>query len=292
MKPSKSRKIFNIFNYTLLGIISLTMLLPFIHILASSFSEPWAIRSGKVMFWPVDITLANYGYVFQDVSIWRAFAISIFITTTGTFVSLFLTATMAYPLSRPEFMFKRIFLFMVMFTMIFSMPIIPMYLLVRSLGLLDSLAALIIPSAMSGFNFFIMRTFFLNLPNQLIDSARIDGAGEFRILWQMVLPLSKPAFATLGIFYAVYYWNSYFNALMYINNRQMFPLQVKLREMVVSGDMAMELGNDMSEAAMASMSTQGIKMATIIVATVPILLVYPFLQKYFIKGALLGSVKE
>ncbi|WP_134698798.1 carbohydrate ABC transporter permease [Ammoniphilus sp. YIM 78166] len=291
MKDSLSRKVFVYGNTIFLTLLSLTMLLPFFHIFAASLSDSSAVTSGKVVFWPVQFTLDNYLYVFQDFSIWRSFGVSIFVTVAGTLFSLILTASLAYPLSRQEFMYKKVCLLFILFTIIFSAPLIPTYLLVKNLGLLDSVWALIIPSAMSAFNFFVMRSFFQQLPGELIDAARIDGCGEFRILLQIVVPLSKPAFATIGIFYAVYYWNSYFNALMYINNRMLYPLQVKLREMIVSGDMSLEMGSDLAEM-MTAISPEGIKMATIIVATVPILIVYPFLQKYFVKGALLGSVKE
>jgi multiple sugar transport system permease protein/putative aldouronate transport system permease protein len=267
------------------------MILPFFHVLAQSFSSSNAIDRGEVLFLPVDLTFDNYQYVFQDMTIWRAFGVTVFITVFGTLFNLIATASLAYPLSRQEFKGRKIFLFMVLFTMIFSAPLIPTYLLIQKLGMLDTLWALIIPTAISAFNFFVMRSFFLQIPNELIDSSRMDGCGEMRILFQIVLPLSKPALATLGIFYAVFHWNTYFNALMYIDNRKLYPLQVKLREMIVDDTLVADPTSDVF-ASMLSSSPDGIKMATIIVATIPILLVYPFLQRFFIKGFLLGGIKD
>ncbi|MCT8139251.1 carbohydrate ABC transporter permease [Anaerobacillus sp. CMMVII] len=291
LKESPSRKAFLKINLGILIIFSLIMLLPFLHVLAQSFSSSGAIDRGEVIFWPVELTFANYNYVFQDMSIWRAFGVTVFITIVGTIFNLIATATLAYPLSRQEFIGRKFLLFMVLFTMIFSAPLIPTYLLVQKLGMLNSLSALIIPTAISAFNFFVMRSFFLNIPQELIDSSRIDGCGELRILFQIVLPLSKPALATLGIFYAVFHWNTYFNALMYIENRRLYPLQVKLREMIVDDSLVADPTSDVFTT-MLSTSPEGIKMATIIVATIPILMVYPFLQRFFIKGFLLGSMKD
>lgn len=291
IKDSPSRKVFLTTNMILLILFSLLMLLPFIHVVAQSFSSSNAIDRGDVLFWPIEYTLDNYQYVFQDSTIWRAFGVTIFITVVGTLFNLIATASLAYPLSRQEFAGRKFFLFMVLFTMIFSAPLIPTYLLIQKLGLLNSVWSLIIPSAISAFNFFVMRSFFLQIPTELIDSSRIDGCGEMRILFQIVLPLSKPALATLGIFYAVFHWNTYFNALMYIENRKLYPLQVKLREMIVDDTLVADPTSDLFSN-MLSSSPDGIKMATIITATVPILLVYPFLQRYFIKGFMLGGIKD
>ncbi|WP_025027564.1 carbohydrate ABC transporter permease [Caldalkalibacillus mannanilyticus] len=288
---SKSRKFFLIINLTLLIIICLVMILPFLHVLAQSFSSSGAIDRGEVILWPVEFTLDHYQYVFQDITIWRAFMVTIFITVVGTIFNLIATASLAYPLSRREFIGRKIILFLVLFTMIFSAPLIPTYLLVQKLGMLNTLWALIIPTAISAFNFFVMRSFFLQIPSELIDSSRIDGCGELRILFQIVLPLSKPALATLAIFYAVFHWNTYFNALMYIEDRKLYPLQVKLRELIVDENITADPASAVFSSMLAS-SPEGMKMAVIIVATVPILLIYPFLQRFFVKGLLLGGIKE
>jgi putative aldouronate transport system permease protein len=288
-KQSLGGKIFTSFNVIFITLLSLSMLLPFLHIFAKSFSSSESITNGKVLFWPAEFTLNNYQYVMQDVSIWRAFGISLLITVGGTLLNLIATASLAYPTSRPEFKGKKFILLMVLFTMIFSVPLIPSFLVIKNLGMIDSLWALVLPGLISAFNFFIMRSFFMNIPSTLIDAARVDGLGEVGILFKIILPLSKPALATLGIFYGVGHWNSYQNAIYFINDPRLYPLQVKLRQMIVSDEM---LGTEASLTSMALSSPEGIQMATIIFATLPILLVYPFLQKYFVKGSMLGSVKE
>jgi putative aldouronate transport system permease protein len=202
-----------------------------------------------------------------------------------------MTSSFAYPLSRPEYVGRKYLLLMVLFTMIFSAPLIPTFILIKKLHLMNTLWALMIPSAISAFNFFVMRSFFQNIPNELIDAARIDGCSETRILWSVVVPLSRPAMATMAIFYAVFHWNTYQNALYYLNDRALYPLQLRLRELIVSDDISID-PNASQFADLAAQSPEGIKMATVIVATLPILLVYPLLQKHFIKGMLIGSVKS
>ncbi|WP_371069037.1 carbohydrate ABC transporter permease [Sediminibacillus sp. JSM 1682029] len=291
IKESRARKAFLRTNMVVLILVSLIMILPFIHVLAQSFSSSGAIDQGKVSFLPVEFTFDNYSFVFQDGSIWRSFGVTIFITVFGTLFNLIATASLAYPLSRKELLGRKFLLFMVLFTMIFSAPLIPTFLVVQNLGLLNTVWALIFPTAISAFNLFVMRSFFMQIPQELIESSRMDGLGELRILFQIILPLSKPAMATLGIFYAVFHWNTYFNALMFIEDRSLYPLQIKLREMIVDENFTSDPTSDFYTT-MLSSSPEGIKMATIIVATVPILLIYPFLQRHFIKGFMLGSLKD
>ncbi|RDW16012.1 ABC transporter permease [Oceanobacillus arenosus] len=289
-KQSLGERMFNVSNASFITLLSLTMLLPFLHIVAKSLSSSEAIANGEVLFWPVGFTLDNFQYILQDSSIWRAFGISVLITVGGTLLNLIATASLAYPASRPEFKAKKLILLMVLFTMIFSAPLIPSFLLIKSLGMIDTLWALVLPGLISAFNFFIMRTFFMNIPSTIIDAARVDGLGEMGILFRIVLPLSKPTLATLGIFYGVAHWNSYQNALYFINDPRLYPLQVKLRQMIVTDELSASQGADAY--AMMFSSPEGIQMATIVFATLPILLLYPFLQKYFVKGSMLGSVKE
>lgn len=283
-KPSR----LSLLNPVGLIVISLIMVLPILNIIAQSFSGPVALSAGKVVLWPVQFTMDNYTTVLKQTAIWRAFGVSVIITVGGTLLSLILTASLAYPLSRQEYRERKYILLLVLITMIFHAPLIPNYLLVRSLGLLDSLWALMLPGAISAFNLFVMRSFFLSIPNELIESARIDGAGEVRTIWSIILPLSKPAMATMSIIYSVALWNNYSNAMYFINNRALFPLQVKLREFVVtdSSDLANTAGD------IANLSPEGLKMAVIVIATIPIMLVYPFLQRHFIKGMLIGSIKS
>ncbi|CAG7647835.1 carbohydrate ABC transporter permease [Paenibacillus allorhizosphaerae] len=289
MIMSKTEKTFSVINIVFLTVLGLTMLLPLLHVLAQSFSNSVAINKGLVSFWPVHFTTANYANILKDPTIWLAFRNSVIITVAGTLINLIATASLAYPLSRQEYLGRKFILIMVLITLIFHAPLIPNYLLLKQLKLLDTLWVLMIPSAISAYNMFVMRSFFMNLPNELFDSARIDGCGEMRMLWNIVLPLSKPAMATMGIMYAVSNWNTYSAAIYYINNRKLIPLQVRLREMVITDQFG---ASDSAIDSMLNLSPEGMKMAVIVVATIPIMLVYPFLQKHFIKGMLVGSVKS
>ncbi|WP_284645406.1 carbohydrate ABC transporter permease [Paenibacillus silviterrae] len=289
-RGSSGYRLFLRANNILLFLLSLVMFLPMVNIVAKSFSDSKTIEAGRVGLFPVDFSLTNYEFVLMDTAIWRSFGITVYITAVGTLINLIMTAMLAYPLSRQEFVGRKYVLLMVLFTMIFSAPLIPNFLLIRQLGLMDSLWALLLPGAVSAFNFFVMRSFFLQIPIELIDSSRIDGCGETRILWNIIVPLSKPAMATVGIFYGVTHWNTYQSAIYYINDKSLQPLQVKLREMIVSDNMNSSSGAHLFDAALLA-SPEGIKMATIVVATLPIIAIYPFLQRYFIKGMMLGSVK-
>lgn len=289
IKRSTGEIAFEMFNYIFLAVVSAAMIFPILHVAAQSLSSDLAISRGDVGLWPVEFTLSNYAIVLNDTSVWRSFMISVFVTVVGTGINLIATVSLAYPLSRNEYRGRKVILMLVLITFIFSAPLIPNYLLIKSLNMLDTVWALIIPGAISAYNLFIMRSFFMNLPNEIIDSARIDGCGELRIISSIVLPLSKPVMATMGLFYAVAHWNSYSSALYYINSRKLFPLQVRLREIVITDQMG-EMDTTFEN--LANMSPEGIKMATIVIATLPIILVYPFLQKYFIKGMLIGSIKS
>ena len=282
-------RIFDVFNYVFLTLIGCMMIFPILHVLAKSFSSTQAINAGKVILFPIDWTVTNYQVILGDSSIWRAFLVSLFITLVGTLINLIFTASLAYPLSRQEYSFRKVILILILVTMIFQAPLIPNYMIIKNFQLIDSLWVLIIPTAISAYNLFIMRSFFSALPSELIDSASIDGAGELRTMWSIILPLSKPVMATMGLFYAVSHWNSYSSALYYINDRALYPLQLRLREIVLSNDLGqagslLEGVNEVSPA--------GVQMAVIIVSVVPIIIVYPFLQKYFIKGMLIGSIKS
>jgi putative aldouronate transport system permease protein len=288
-RESLSRKLFLAFNYTFLTLLGLVMFLPFLNVFAQSLSSAGAIDRGEVMFWPVEFTTRYYEYVFDDVSIWRAFSVTVYITVLGTIINLIMTASLAYPLSRQEYVGRSYILIFVLMTMIFSAPLIPQFILMREVGLVNTLWALMIPTAISAFNLFVLRSVFSQSPHELVDSSRIDGCSELRILWSIILPLSKPALATVGIFYSVTNWNKYMDALYYINDVKKYPLQVKLRQLLITNDLT-DTGNLAFEAA--SQSVQGVQMAVILVATIPIIMVYPFLQRYFIKGMMIGSIKS
>lgn len=284
---SLSYRLFTIGNYTLFVLLSLSMLLPILNLLAKSLSDKQAIVEEKVYFWPVGMHWENYISIIQGGSMPKAFLITIYVTLLGTLLNLIFTGMTAYPLAKQDLKGRSFFMFLIVFTMIFGAPMIPNYLLVKSLGLINTLWSLMIPGLISAFNLILVRTFFMGLPSELFDAARIDGCSEWRILWGIALPLSVPVFVTVGLFYAVGHWNTYQAAILYLNKSSLYTLQVVLRQMIVESDVSGMVDTTLSD----NVLPEGIKAAAIIFATVPILCVYPFLQKYFIKGSLLGSVK-
>lgn len=285
-KISLSQKLYIIISTAFLALLCCIMIAPLLKVVAESLSARQFIETNSVLFWPKGFNMESYGKVFADKSILNAFKNSVIVTCVGTFINLFLTALLAYPLSRGEYLFKKQVLLMVTITMIFSAPMIPSYLLVRYLGIDNTLLAVIIPGAISGFNFYVMRSFFMGLPGELIDSARIDGCSEMQILLKIVLPLSKAALATLGLFYGVGHWNELQGPLIYLRKPAIQTLQIKLNSIL------QEQNTDSIDLGQINFSPVTIKMTTIVVATVPILVIYPFLQKYFVTGATLGSIKE
>lgn len=286
MKESLSRKIYVYVSTIFLILLCIIMVMPLLKVVAESFSAKKFIENNAVLFWPKGFNLEAYKKVLGDPGVLRAFKNTVFITVVGTGFNLLMTSMFAYPLSRPEFLFKKPLLMMVTITMIFSPPLIPSYLLVKSLHLDNTLWAVIVPGAISAYNFFVLRSFFRSIPGELIDASRIDGCSELRILWNVVLPLSKPALSAVGLFYGVGHWNSYFGPLMYLRDPKYHTLQIKLSNLLISDNM------DIPEVTEMLFSPVTIKMTTIVVASVPILIVYPFLQKYFVQGANLGSIKE
>ncbi len=251
-------------------------------------------RAGGLVVVPRDLTIAAYVQLLSGGVVTRALVISVLITLIGTAFSLWVTVLAAYGLSRPGSLFHRPLLFVVLLTFLFGPGIIPSYLLVNSLGLIDSYASLILPTAVSAFNLIVMRAFFMAIPAELIDSARIDGAGEFAILRRIVMPLSKAVVAVVGLFYAVGYWNAFFNALLYINDNNMWPLQMVLRTYIVQAQVLPTGAGGISAGTglgMAPAPSLAIKMAIVVLAVIPVLLVYPFIQRHFTKGVIIGAVK-
>ncbi|KRE36415.1 carbohydrate ABC transporter permease [Paenibacillus sp. Soil724D2] len=281
-------KVFMNFNYIFLIATSLLMLIPFMHIVAGSLSSGLAIDRGDVQLWPSQFTLDNYRAVFSDPNIWRSIGVTVFVTVVGTASNLFFTSLMAFGLTKKDIKGRKFIMLFILFTMIFQAPMIPSYLVVKSLGMIDTVWSLIIPGTISAYNLIIMISFFQNIPEGLVDSAKIDGCGEYRTLFRIVYPLSLPSLSTIGLFYAVSHWNGYYAAMMYIRNPHLYPLQVKLRQLIVQNDAEQMLHN---AALLTVQSVEGLKMASIIVATLPILIVYPLIQKHFVKGSMLGSVK-
>lgn len=282
-------RLFGLVNGLLLTLIALITVIPFIHVIGSSFATGAEIAEKKLLLFPTKFTTAAYRYIFSTNTMFKAISVSVFVTLVGTAWSMFFSVLTAYGLSKQDLVGRRVFNFIIVFTMLFSGGIIPTFIVVKQTGLLDSLAALIIPVTINVFNMIILRTFFRNLPDSLEESAKIDGANDFTILFRIILPLSLPAIATISLFYAVTYWNTYMHAILYLSDSGKWPVQVLLRQIVV---LATGIAYDSTEYTDIPPPSQSVKMAVIVVATLPILLVYPFLQKHFAQGALLGSVKE
>ena len=279
---------FDICNYIFLALYGLTTLLPFLYILASSFATEAEIIERPFFIIPRTPSLHAYRVIFTTDSMWNAAKNSVFITVVGTVLAMTITLMTAYALTKP-IIGRKPLIGLFIFSMFFSGGMIPTYIVVSGIGLLDSLWAVILPGAMSVYNMVIVRNFFLNLPAGLMESAEIDGAGHMRVLAQIVLPLSMPVIATFSLFYAVGFWNQYFNALLYINKQSMWPLQVLLRAVVMQSQL-----NSFDTASLeyvGRLPENSIKMAVIMVATLPIMLLYPFLQKYFTKGVMIGAIK-
>ncbi|WP_240415831.1 carbohydrate ABC transporter permease [Paenibacillus periandrae] len=280
-------KIFDGVNYVLLTLISLATILPFIYILAVSFTSPHEVAKGGFILFPKEFSLSAYKYIFSTDTLLKSLLVSIYITVVGTFINLLLTSLMAYPLARQTLRGRQFILMAVLFTMLFSGGLIPTYFVVKAMGLTNSLWSLMIPNAISAFNLIVLKNFFQQIPDGLEDSARIDGCSDVGVLFRIVLPLSMPAMATFGMFYAVTHWNQFFSAIMYINDNNKWPVQVLLREIVILAQSRIgDTGFDETE-----IQPLTIRMAVIVFATLPILAVYPFLQKHFAKGVMLGSVK-
>jgi len=266
----------------LFGIASVFPLLYVLSVSVTPFSE--VLKNGGFILIPKSITFDAYRKLLMESAMPRAFAVTVIVTVAGTLLNIAITVLTAYPLSRKQLPGRSIFLLMVIFTLLFSGGMIPTYLVVKSLGLLNSIWSMILPNLVWSFNVLIMKSFYENLPEELFESARIDGAKEFHILWRLVVPLSVPVTLTVGLFYAVGHWNEYFQAIMYVTNRTLFPLQVIVREILIQTQQPLENSENITP-------TATMQMASVIMASLPIIIVYPFLQKHFTKGMLLGAVK-
>lgn len=279
-------RVFDFFNVMMLVGVGLLAILPFLYVLAGSFATEYEITTRRFFIWPNEWSLASYQSILSSQVFVRAIITTILVTVIGTLIQLALTALTAYPLSKVDLPGRKTLLTLVVFTMVFSAGMIPTFLVVRQFGMLDTYWALILPTAINPFSLIIIKNFFQELPAELEESARVDGAHELQVLLHVILPLSKPVLATFGLFYAVGIWNDYMSPLLYLNDPNMWTLQMFLRQVTASAQLtADEMMTDVPPPA------QGIKFAVVIIATVPVLLVYPFLQKHFAKGMLIGSVK-
>jgi len=290
-RQTRGDRVFEWVNYTLLTIILLMIIYPLLFVISASISNPQEVNSGNMWLLPKDITFIGYQKIFQNKEILNGYLNTILYTTLGTSINLVMTILAAFPLSRRDLAGKNVIMALFVFTMFFSGGLIPSYLLVKNLGMLNTVWALVIPTAVSVWNIIIMRTFFQqSIPVEIQEAAAIDGSSDFHMLLKVILPLSMPILAVMTLFYSVAHWNSYFNALIYLTDRDRFPLQLILREILVQNQMDQMSG---SADAMTDqiLYAQTIKYAVIIVANLPVLMLYPFLQKYFTKGIMIGAVK-
>lgn len=290
MKPTVGEKIFYRTNYILLALAGLSCVLPLLHIIALSLSDSSAISAGRVTFVPIGLQWDSYRKLLEGSSILQAFRNNVVITIGGVFLCMTFTILAAYPLSRSYFYGRRFFTLAIVFTMLFGGGLIPTFLLVKSLGLVDTYGALWLPALVSAYNMLLLKSFFENIPEEVIEASRIDGCSEMRILLQILLPLSLPVIATLTLFYAVGFWNMFSNVLIYINDTSKYNLSALVQMMIKSQTILQEVGEGDPEQ-MKHITPESIKSAAIIVMIVPMLCVYPFLQKYFVKGSMIGSIK-
>ncbi|MFD1955524.1 carbohydrate ABC transporter permease [Paenibacillus thailandensis] len=289
MKEQTANRIFDTFIVIVIALSVLVCLAPFLHILAISFSSSGPIMSGKVSLFPVEWNLGAYRQVFSDVSMIRSLGFTVLLTAIFTVMCMAMTIFAGYPLSKRNLKGRKTLMFIIMVTMFFSGGIIPEYILIRNLHLLDSMGALILPGLISPFYLIILISFFQNIPDSLEESAEIDGSSHFRTLASIILPLSLPVIATLSLFYAVGRWNGFQDTLMYISSPELYPLQLKLYQLI-QNNMVSDL-TQVEGTHMAALMPESLKAASVIFATVPILIVYPWLQRYFVSGVMLGAVK-
>lgn len=293
IKKTRFDRLFDGVIYFILGFLTVTYLYVLIFTVSASFSDPNAVYSGRVILWPVDFTLQGYERVFQEKMVWIGYKNSLIYMVVGTFVSTALTLTGAYALSRKDLPGRGFITGILVFTMFFSGGIIPLYLIVRSLGILDTMWAIILPGAVGMSNVIIARTFFANsIPNGLLDAARIDGCNNVRFFFRIALPLSKAIIAVIALYYAIGYWNDYFNAMIYFKTRTKYPLQLFLREILISSQTSSAMTGDVLEQELLAQLQEIIKYTLIVVGSLPLLIIYPFLQKYFVQGVMIGSLKE
>lgn len=292
VKRSIGDNIYYGLTYGIITILTLIVLYPLIYILSSSFSSASAVSQGRVILWPVEFSLEGYRRVFGYSRVWQGYRNTIFYTLAGTAINVAITMTCAYPLARKGLPHKGFFTFLFTFTMMFGGGLIPTYLQVKALGMVNTVWALLIPGAMSVYQMIIARTFINNtIPDELLESAKMDGCSDVRFFFSFVLPLSKAVLAVIALQYAVGHWNNYFDAMIYLQKRSLYPLQIFLREILIMSQFdANDLIDAESAVAMAGMADL-MKYALIVVSTVPILCIYPLLQKYFVKGVMIGSLK-
>ncbi|MEC0259269.1 L-arabinose transport system permease protein AraQ [Paenibacillus sp. GM2FR] len=282
-QESFASKLFDVFNVLFMMVLIMVMAYPMVYVFSASISNNAMVASGAVLLWPKKITLIAYEQLIYNPDLWMSYWNTIRYTFLHTVLTLIATSAMAYPLAKRWLPGRRVILLMAAFTLLFSGGMIPTFLIVQKLGMLDTIWAIVLPSLISTWYLFIMRTFFEALPEELEDAAAIDGCGSIQILVRIVLPLSVPVMVTIGLFTAVNQWNSFFSALIYLNDREMYPLQIMMRNILIAGT------NVQGEGDLTHLET--LKYAMIMIGTLPILCVYPFIQKYFVQGTMIGGIK-
>ncbi len=292
IRESGGDRAFNVANYILLTIVLIVVLYPLVYVVSASFSSSYAVLSGKVWLWPVEPSLEGYKAVFKNKNILTGFQNTFFYTLAGTFVNVVMTVLAAYPLSRKDFRGRNKFMLLFVFTMMFNGGLIPTYFVVKDLSMIDTVWAMLIPTALSVWNVIIMRTYFqTTIPGELLEASQIDGCNDFRFLLKIVVPLSGPIIAVIALFYAVGHWNQYFNAMIYLKNPQLYPLQLILRDILVQNEVRIDMLGDVKSAAARQGLRELLKYSLIVISSVPLMLVYPFVQKFFVKGVMIGSIK-
>ncbi|WNQ10760.1 carbohydrate ABC transporter permease [Paenibacillus aurantius] len=292
VKDTFGDRVFDVIIHVVLGLTLLIVLYPLVFVAVASISDPAAVLAGEVWLFPKGFTLMGYEKVFQNGEILNGYANTILYTVIGTLINLVMTTLAAYPLARRDFFGRNGFMALFVFTMFFSGGLIPTYLLVKNLGMVNTMWALVIPNAVSVWNIIIMRTFFQqNIPLEVQESAQMDGCSNIQILLRMVLPLSLPILAVMTLFYSVSHWNAFFNALIYLSDRGKYPLQLILREILIQNNMNDMVQTNEESLAKSLMQAESIKYAVVIIANLPVLMLYPFLQRYFVKGLTIGAVK-
>lgn len=292
IKISAGEKAFNVFNIIFMIAMMFVMFYPMWHVLCASFSNARLLSSHSgVLLWPEGYSLTAYKLMMKNPMILKGYGNTLYILVFGLLLNMVMTCIAAYVLSRRNVMFNKVITVFIIFTMYFNGGLIPTYLNIKELGLVDSLWAVILPGAISTYNMIVLRTGFASVPVSLEEAAKIDGASSLRILWQIILPLSKATVAVICLYYAVAHWNAWFNAMLYLNERELFPLQLILREILIQNDTTSMVSAVDVGAGDSSFVSETVKYAVIIVSVVPILCVYPFIQKYFAKGVMVGAVK-
>lgn len=290
-KVSIGDRIFGVINFSFLFTAFILVLYPIVFVISSSLSSPQAVITGRVFFWPVNFSLEGYKAVFRSSQVWTGYGNSLYYTVFGTFINIVVTVMAAYPLSRKDLIGRNKIMLLFTFTMFFSGGMIPTFLLVRNIGILNTRWAMLLPGAISVWNMILTRTYFQNsIPNELLESAQLDGCRNTQFIWHIVLPLSKAIIAVISLYYAVGHWNAFFSALIYLNNFRLYPLQIILRNILVQNQIDNTMIN-VEEMMEKEQLAALLKYSLIIVASLPMMVAYPFAQKYFVKGVMIGSIK-